>query len=158
MHKIKGRVNIVWRTKLKFTLPLVLSLLFLLPCGCLAEEASPQTITMSIAQFQQLQAQTQLLDTKLQLALTLLTEPQKQALLQATLLVEAKKQIQLSQQELQIAKTSLANASKLTEEQNSSLMKLSKEIKQERATQNRKAIQKTAWGILGGFILGYAVK
>lgn len=145
----------MWRTKLKFTLPLVLSLLFLLPCGCLAEEASPQTITMSITQFKQLQTQTQLLDTKLQMALALLTEPQKQAMLQAQQLQTAQAQIQLSKQELQTAKISLANASELINKQNSSLATLSKQIQKERQVQRREVIQHTFWGIVGGAVVGY---
>jgi len=150
-------VSKLWKIKLKFTLPLALSLLFLLPCGCLAEEASPQTITMSIAQFRQLQAQTQLLDTKLQLALTLLTEPQKQAIMQAQQLQTAQTQIQQSKQELVTAKTSLQSASELISKQNSSLATLSKQIQKERAIQRRETIQHTFWGIVGGMAIGYII-
>lgn len=144
----------LWKQKIKFISLSVLLLLFLLPYGYVSAEA-PQQITMSIEQFNQLKQQTQLLDTKLKLALTLLTEPQKQALLQATQLATAKEQIQLSQKELQVAKTSLTSALELTNKHNSSLKLLSEQIKKERQVQRREKIQHTFWGIVGGLAVGY---
>ena len=146
-------MNIVWKIKLKFILSLVLSLSFLFPYGCLAKEV-PQQIVMSITQFRQLQTQTQLLDAKLQMALALLTEPQKQAIMQAQQLQEAQNQTQLSKQELQTAKTSLANASELISKQNRSLTTLSNQIKKERQVQRREVIQHTFWGVVGGATIG----
>lgn len=134
-------------------LPLALSLSFLFPCGCLAEEA-PQQIVMSITQFKQLQTQTQLLDTKLQMALALLTEPQKQAIMQAQQLQEAQNQIQLSKKELVTAKTSLTNALTLIEEQNKSYKTLSNQIKKEREVQRREVIQHSFWSFVGGATIG----
>lgn len=140
---------------LLLVLPLLLCLSFSL--NCFAEER-PETITMSIEQFQSLKTiinEQESLLTQLEEKLQTLEQTSPELL---KTLSEQKALLTKTQERLRNAETLLALSKIEREKLNQSLQTLSEQIKHQQAVNRRRERQKAFWGVVGGVLVGLSVK
>lgn len=120
-----------------------------------ASEIKQQTITVQIEQWntlkQQLQEQ-QVTLLMLQEEITLLKTPSAELMQN---LKAAREQLQKAQSELTESNRSLTNASEEIRKVSTLCSELKVQLQQERSKAKMKARQKTFWGFVSGFFVGY---